>query len=150
MLFYVQLRGNHCYRASRTIELNAYSAEFGRSAGGVINAVTRSGENRVHTSAFEFLRNSALDAKNFFDPFDKPIPPFKRNQFGATAPADANAAGSSGELWGHGYPTSVDRHVSLARCVDLFPPCLRWVPWPPQRPWPCGSPLHRYYGFVRL
>src|SRR5215471_2719942 len=63
---------------------NAYSAEFGRSAGGVINAVTRSGENRVHGSAFEFLRNSALDAKNFFDPLNKPIPPFKRNQFGAT------------------------------------------------------------------
>src|SRR5262245_38087320 len=37
-----------------------------------------------HGSAFEFLRNSALDAKNFFDPADKPIPAFKRNQFGAT------------------------------------------------------------------
>jgi len=61
---------------------NSYSAEFGRSAGGVINAVTRSGENTVHGSAFEFLRNSALDAKNFFDAANKPIPPFKRNQFG--------------------------------------------------------------------
>jgi outer membrane receptor protein involved in Fe transport len=63
---------------------NAYSAEFGRSAGGVINAVTRSGNNSLHGSAFEFLRNSALDAKNFFDPLTKPIPAFKRNQFGAT------------------------------------------------------------------
>lgn len=61
---------------------NAYSAEFGRSAGGVINAVTRSGTNVVHGSAFEFHRNSALDAKNYFDPKDKPIPDFKRNQFG--------------------------------------------------------------------
>ena len=63
---------------------NAYSAEFGRSAGGQINAVTRSGENSVHGSVFEFLRNSALDAKDFFDAKTKPIPPFKRNQFGAT------------------------------------------------------------------
>jgi outer membrane receptor protein involved in Fe transport len=63
---------------------NAYSAEFGRSAGGVINAVTRSGSNVMHGSAFEFHRNSALDAKNYFDPKDKPIPDFKRNQFGAT------------------------------------------------------------------
>lgn len=61
---------------------NSYSAEFGRSAGGVINAVTRSGTNQYHGSLFEFLRNSKLDAKNFFDPATKPIPPFKRNQFG--------------------------------------------------------------------
>ena len=62
---------------------NSYSAEFGRSAGGVVNAVTRAGTNQLHGSAFEFLRNSALDAKNFFDPATQPIPPLKRNQFGA-------------------------------------------------------------------
>src|SRR6266403_3331688 len=61
---------------------NSYSAEFGRSAGGVINAVTRAGSNQFHGSLFEFLRNSDLDAKNFFDPATQPIPPFKRNQFG--------------------------------------------------------------------
>jgi outer membrane receptor protein involved in Fe transport len=63
---------------------NAYSAEFGRSAGGVINAVTRSGTNRVHGSVFEFHRNSALDARNYFDPRDKPKPDFYRHQFGAS------------------------------------------------------------------
>jgi hypothetical protein len=61
---------------------NAYSAEFGRSAGGVINAVTRSGANAVRGSGFEFARNSALDARNYFDPKDKPIPDFYRHQFG--------------------------------------------------------------------
>ncbi len=61
---------------------NSYSAEFGRSAGGVINAVTRSGKNQVNGSLFEFVRNSKMDAKNFFDPATAPIPPYKRNQFG--------------------------------------------------------------------
>ena len=61
---------------------NAYSAEFGRSAGGVFNAVTRSGANRYNGSIFEFHRNSALDARNFFDPATLPKPDFTRNQFG--------------------------------------------------------------------
>ena len=62
---------------------NAYSAEFGRSAGGVFNAVTRSGANRHTGSLFEFHRNSALDARNFFDPASQPKPDFTRHQFGA-------------------------------------------------------------------
>jgi hypothetical protein len=67
------------------VTTSSYSAEFGRAGGGVVNAVTRSGENALHGSAFEFLRNSALDAKNFFDPLNSRIPAFKRNQFGAAA-----------------------------------------------------------------
>ena len=50
-----------------------YSAEYGKTSGGVINAITRSGTNQIHGSVYEFLRNSALDARNFFDA-DK-IPP---------------------------------------------------------------------------
>ena len=63
---------------------NNYSAEYGRTNGGVINVATRSGTNTIHGSAFEFMRNSALDAKNFFDLAEEPIPPFRRNQFGAS------------------------------------------------------------------
>src|SRR6202140_5236100 len=60
-----------------------YSAEYGKTSGGVVNAITRSGTNQIHGSVYEFLRNSRLDAKNYFDDHTQPIPPFKRNQFGA-------------------------------------------------------------------
>ncbi len=64
---------------------NGYGAEFGRTAGGIIDEITRSGTNRLHGSAFEFVRNSALDAKNYFDSPTAPIPAFQRNQFGGSA-----------------------------------------------------------------
>jgi outer membrane receptor protein involved in Fe transport len=60
-----------------------YSAEYGKTSGGVVNAITRSGTNQFHGSAYEFLRNNALDARNFFD--SGSIPPFRRNQFGVGA-----------------------------------------------------------------
>ena len=59
-----------------------YSAEYGKTSGGVINAISRSGTNSFHGSAYEFIRNSALDAPNFFD--GGKTPPFRRNQFGGT------------------------------------------------------------------
>ena len=65
------------------VESGTYSAEYGRGLSQV-NMTTRSGTNEFHGALFEFLRNSDLDAKNFFDP-PGPIAPFKRNQFGATA-----------------------------------------------------------------
>jgi carboxypeptidase family protein len=57
-------------------------AESGRNSGAQINAVTRAGTNALHGSAFDFLRNSALDSRKFTDPAK--IPPFRQNQFGAT------------------------------------------------------------------
>jgi Carboxypeptidase regulatory-like domain/TonB dependent receptor len=58
-----------------------YSAEFGVGGGAIVNAITKSGGNQFHGTAFEFLRNSALDARNFFNAQKLP---FKRNQFGGS------------------------------------------------------------------
>ncbi|QNI34949.1 TonB-dependent receptor [Alloacidobacterium dinghuense] len=60
-------------------------AEIGRGAAGFTNIITRSGKSGFHGSFFEFLRNSALDARNYFDhPTEGRIPPFRRNEFGFT------------------------------------------------------------------
>jgi hypothetical protein len=59
-----------------------YPAGYGRSSGGIINAVTHTGSSAFHGSVYEYLRNSAFDAKNYFD---GPKPPFRRNQFGVAA-----------------------------------------------------------------
>ncbi|MBI3694404.1 MAG: TonB-dependent receptor [Acidobacteria bacterium] len=67
------------------IQTNAYSAEFGRSSGALINAVIKSGSNELHGSAYEFHRNDNFDATNFFANKTKSPEPFRlRNQFGGT------------------------------------------------------------------
>lgn len=70
------------------IVTSMFSAETGRATGAVISAVTKSGTNQYHGNLFHFLRNSAMDARNFFDvrnaPRPTPVPAFKRNQFGGT------------------------------------------------------------------
>ena len=65
------------------VQTNSYSAEFGHGTGAVINLTTKSGTNEPHGSVFEFLRNEALDARNFFDAPDSRKPPFvpKCSQF---------------------------------------------------------------------
>jgi Carboxypeptidase regulatory-like domain/TonB-dependent Receptor Plug Domain/TonB dependent receptor len=61
-----------------------YSAEYGRTSGGVINAITKSGANQFHGDAYWFLRDEDFDARNYFDQSDKAKPPFHRNQFGGS------------------------------------------------------------------
>jgi hypothetical protein len=64
------------------VQRDSYSADYGKRPGGQVIIVTQSGSNQWHGSAYEFLRNNALDAANFFD--QGSAPPFQRNQFGAS------------------------------------------------------------------
>lgn len=64
------------------VQTSAYSAEFGRGNGAILNAVVKSGTNSFHGDLYEFIRNEKLDARNAFDAFGRQ--PYKQNQFGAT------------------------------------------------------------------
>jgi hypothetical protein len=66
------------------VQTSNYSAEFGRSGGGVVNATTKSGTNQFHGSAWEFFRNDALDSAQYGFGTAQPKAPYKHNQFGAT------------------------------------------------------------------
>src|SRR6202048_360622 len=63
-----------------------FSAEYGKASGGVVNAITKSGTNAFHGDVYEFIRNSALDSRDYFSRSgDTPLAQFRRNQFGAAA-----------------------------------------------------------------
>ncbi|MCI0388422.1 MAG: TonB-dependent receptor [Acidobacteria bacterium] len=66
------------------VDNSTFSAEYGQSSGAIVNIATRSGANEFHGELFEFLRNDALDARNFFNFISSEPPPFKRNQFGGS------------------------------------------------------------------
>lgn len=67
------------------VETNTFSAEYGKSAGGVVNVIMKSGTNELHGTVYGFLRNEVFDAKNFFDDPEADRVPFKRSQFGFSA-----------------------------------------------------------------
>ncbi|PYS53079.1 MAG: hypothetical protein DMG13_13985 [Acidobacteria bacterium] len=66
------------------VAYNTFGAEYGRATGAIVSVVTKSGTNEFHGNVFGFLRNSALDARNFFDSKNEPKRPFRRGQFGGT------------------------------------------------------------------
>ena len=119
------------------VQRDSYSAEFGKRPGGQVIIVTQSGSNQWHGAAFEFLRNSALDAPNFFD--QGSAPPFQRNQFGASAggPLRANSTFLFVNYEGfrqHLHQTSaafVPDAASRAAAVPSVQPLLNLWPTPP-------------------
>ena len=105
--------------------LSNFESEYGRSAGGVINIVTKSGTNDFHGTGFEFFRNNALDARNYFNEVGSPQNPFHNNQFGGAL----------------GGPSSAIRLSSLS----IMKPCVKKArnPAPPASLPPRTSPLPR-------
>jgi hypothetical protein len=99
-----------------------YSAEYGRTSGGVINAVTKSGTDSFHGSTYEFLRNSALDARNYFDP--PTAPPFRRNQFGASAggPIVKGRTFIFGDYEGDRQVTGISQPITVPSLADRSGP----------------------------
>lgn len=105
---------------------NSYSAQYGFTSGGVINAINRSGTNTFHGSVYEFLRNSALDASDFFaNANGLPKPQFRRNQFGGSAggPIKKDKIWIFGDYEGlrqsKGIPTTADTPTAAARLGQI-------------------------------
>src|SRR5712664_55851 len=119
------------------VQRDSYSAEFGKRPGAQVIIVTQSGANQLHGSVFEFLRNNALDAPNFFD--QGSAPPFQRNQFGASlgGPRRKNKTFLYGNYEGFRqnlYQTSVAFVPSAASRAATAPsvlPLLNLWPTPP-------------------
>lgn len=121
-----------------------YTAEYGRTSGAVINAITKSGVNELHGTAFFFDRDKVFDAKNFFDSAGSPIPPFRRVQFGGSAGTaivkDKTFVYGTYEGVRQNRPVSQDIHVPTdaerALAVPAVAPYLKL--WPEA---PAGTPV---------
>ncbi len=116
------------------VETNNYSAEYGYSAGAVVNAIIKSGTNGFHGDAFEFLRNDVLDARNFFASPSQPKPVLQQNQYGGTVggPILKNRAfffGSfegtrinNGSTYVETVPTAAERAGNFAGLAPIYDP----------------------------
>jgi len=119
------------------VQRDSYGAEFGKRPGGQVVILTQSGSNQWHGTAFEFLRNNALDAPNYFDQGD--APPFQRNQFGGSmgGPLQRDKTFLFGNYEGfrqHLHQTSatfVPDAKSRAAAVPSVQPLLNLWPTPP-------------------
>jgi hypothetical protein len=97
-----------------SVQTNSYSAEYGRGAGAIVNVVTKSGTNQLHGSAFEFLRNGDLNARNFFASSHDLL---KRNQYGGSLGGPIK----KDRLFFFGtYQGTVLRNVALANTATVL------------------------------
>lgn len=102
-----------------SVQTNSYSAEFGRGSGAIVNVVTKSGTNSVHGTAFEFLRNGAMNSRNFFANRHDLL---KRNQFGGSLGGPI----VKDKLFFFGtYQGTVLRNISTGNSATVLSPAQR-------------------------
>lgn len=92
---------------------HAFSAEYGRNAGSVVNVVTKSGSNTLSGGAWEFNRDDALQARNYFAPLNQPKPVLRQNQFGAAlgGPLVRNKMFGFGYYEGHRNDSGITQNI---------------------------------------
>ena len=102
---------------------HSYSAEYGRNSGSVVNVVTRAGSNAVHGAAWEFNRDDALQARNFFAPTNQAKPKLKQNQFGASfgGPIQRNKMFGFGYYEGHRNTSGQTLNIVVASATRSEP-----------------------------
>ncbi len=104
---------------------NSFSAEYGMTMGSQMVIASKSGTNSFHGSAFEYLRNSALDARNFFDrqtvASRRRLPPFTRNQFGGSAGGPIR----QDKLFFYGVFEALRERLGVTTISNTIPPAAK-------------------------
>jgi hypothetical protein len=122
------------------IQTSSYPAEFGRTPGGQISIVTKSGTNQFHGMAFDYLRNDIFDARNYFDTVPLPKPALRQNDFGGTVGGpiikDKTFFFFSYEGLRLDLPDTVSQafYTASARAAiaPVYQPFIKALPLPPQ------------------
>lgn len=127
--------------ADFTVQSSGVSAEFGRFNGGVVNLSTRAGTNRLHGEVYEFFRNEAFNAKNYFAPLGTRRPEFRRNQYGAAVGGPVAWPAQSFRMFAFADYQGTKNAVSVVRTSS--------VPTLAQRGFPdaTGNPTTSFSGF---
>jgi len=109
-----------------SVQTSNYNAEYGQNAGGVVNIITKSGGNKYHGDLFEFIRNRAFNAANYFAYVNgvKTVDPLKRNQFGGTIGGPVAIPGlfhSNHSFFFFGYQKTVVHTSNTSASAEILP-----------------------------
>jgi hypothetical protein len=106
-----------------SVQTSNYNAEYGQSAGGVVNIITKGGTNQYHGDVFEYVRNAVFNASNYFSNPAGAVDPLKRNQFGGTigGPFKLPGVSTPHSYFFAGYQKTILRDTPLASSAAIVP-----------------------------